>query len=83
MHRWKIRIKLIVLPLCFLCTSAGYLIVTSVMVEHGLVLVTGLDFEKHTYLALGSRLDQQGGSPERRPVIALRWADVRHFHKMW
>ncbi|GIX68920.1 hypothetical protein CDAR_529401 [Caerostris darwini] len=26
--------------------------------------------------------DQEGGSPEQRPIIALRWADVRHIRKL-
>ncbi|GIX98435.1 hypothetical protein CEXT_217891 [Caerostris extrusa] len=25
----------------------------------------------------------KGGSPEQKPIIALRWADVRHIHKLW
>ncbi|GIY68950.1 hypothetical protein CDAR_279671 [Caerostris darwini] len=26
--------------------------------------------------------DQEGGSPEQRPILALRWTDVRHIRKL-
>lgn len=35
----------------------------------------------HTYLALGLRLDHQGGTPEPRLLIAPRDVDVRHIRK--
>ncbi|GFS30283.1 hypothetical protein TNIN_120781 [Trichonephila inaurata madagascariensis] len=34
-------------------------------------------------LTTGAILDQEEGSPEQRPAIALGWADSRHFHKAW
>ncbi|GIY08899.1 hypothetical protein CEXT_306831 [Caerostris extrusa] len=38
---------------------------------------------KISYLpGTGVILDQAGGSPEQRPIIALRWADVRHIRKL-
>ncbi|GIY36913.1 hypothetical protein CEXT_229081 [Caerostris extrusa] len=39
--------------------------------------------DKSFCAALEDFPDQEGGSPEQRPIIALRWADVRHIHKLW
>ncbi|GIY86089.1 hypothetical protein CEXT_100161 [Caerostris extrusa] len=38
---------------------------------------------KFSYLpGTGVILDQEGGSPEQEPIIALRWADVHHIRKL-
>ncbi|GFY67158.1 hypothetical protein TNIN_449281 [Trichonephila inaurata madagascariensis] len=39
--------------------------------------------KKAYLLSTGAILDQEEGSPEQRPAIALGWADSRHFHKAW
>ncbi|GIX73156.1 hypothetical protein CEXT_241901 [Caerostris extrusa] len=39
--------------------------------------------ESYAYLPdTGVIPDQEGGSPEQRPIVALRWADVRHIRKL-